>query len=66
MLLIESTPQPNESAQANNILLHSLKIKNFLNFEQLKIKAFAQINLITGDNDSGKTHLLKLLYTLVK
>jgi len=63
MLLIESTP---ESAQANNILLHSLKIKNFLNFEQLKIKAFTQINLITGDNNSGKTHLLKLLYTLAK
>jgi len=42
------------------------QIKNFYSFRKLEINLSAPINLFIGRNDTGKTGLLKLLYSVVK
>ena len=45
--------------------LKSLLIENFVAFAQpLKWTQHASLNVIIGENDTGKTHLLKLLYAM--
>lgn len=46
-------------------VLKSLFIENFVAFQQpLKWTPHASLNVIIGENDTGKTHLLKLLYAI--
>jgi AAA15 family ATPase/GTPase len=42
-------------------MLNSLYIKNYRNLKELSIDSVAQINLINGENNTGKTSLLEAL-----
>jgi len=42
-------------------MLDSLYIKNFRLFKELTIDRLGQVNLIVGQNNSGKTSLLEAL-----
>ena len=44
-----------------NIMLQSLYIKNYRNLKELTIDSLSQINLINGENNTGKTSLLEAL-----
>jgi len=47
-------------------MIKSVNIKNFMAHSNLEVKDIPSINLIVGKNDTGKTGLLKLLYSTVK
>lgn len=45
--------------------LKSLSVENFVAFQnKLEWKNHASLNVIIGENDTGKTHLLKLMYAI--
>ena len=46
-------------------MIKSVSIKNFMAHSELSLKNIPEINIIIGKNDTGKTGLLKLLYTVV-
>jgi hypothetical protein len=46
-------------------MFKSVRIQNFRQFKDLKLENLAQINLITGKNDTGKTSLLEALSLVV-
>jgi len=43
-------------------MLETLQIKNFRLFKELKINRLSSVNLIVGNNNSGKSCLLEALY----
>jgi hypothetical protein len=45
-------------------MFKSVRIQNFRQFKDLKLDNLAQINLITGANNTGKTSLLEALFLL--
>lgn len=45
-------------------MLEKLELTNFTGFEKLEITFSAKINVIIGENGTGKTHLLKAAYAL--
>jgi hypothetical protein len=45
-------------------MLQTLLVKNFSVFEQATL-SFGSLNVLHGDNGAGKTHLLKLLWTVL-
>ena len=47
-------------------MIKDIKINNFQNFDELKINQLSSLNVIIGENDTGKTGLLKLLYASTK
>jgi len=47
-------------------MFSDLLIKNFALFPSLHFRPHGAINVIVGRNDTGKSHLLKLLYCLAK
>jgi AAA15 family ATPase/GTPase len=47
-------------------MIQNILIENFLNFKKFEAPRLASINLLIGDNDTGKTGLLKLLYAVSK
>ncbi|HPU80727.1 hypothetical protein [Accumulibacter sp.] len=45
----------------------SLAVENFVAFhKRLNWEPHASLNVIIGENDTGKTHLLKLLYSMAR
>ena len=46
--------------------IEKLQLKNFGMIEEFKCNRFSNINLIIGENGTGKTFLLKALYSAVK
>lgn len=46
-------------------MLTSLQLSNFRGFEQLELKRLNRVNLIVGDNNTGKTSILEALYLLL-
>ncbi|OAD21570.1 ATP-binding protein [Candidatus Thiomargarita nelsonii] len=46
-------------------MLKSLNINNFTVFAEVKIEFSPGLNVIIGDNATGKTHLLKLGYSVM-
>jgi len=42
----------------------SLVVENFVAFQHKLVWQYASLNVIIGENDTGKTHLLKLLYAM--
>ncbi len=46
-------------------MIQSIRIKNFKNFKDTKIDGFTKLNIITGQNNAGKSNLLEALYCLV-
>ena len=47
-------------------MIQSVEIKNYGPLRKFKFKKFGQINLFIGENGTGKTFLLKALYTAIK
>ena len=45
-------------------MLNNLKIKNLRAITELEIDNFGQVNLITGENNCGKTTILESLFFL--
>ncbi|MFM6407762.1 MAG: AAA family ATPase, partial [Microcystis sp.] len=45
-------------------MITSLELRNFTAFRRLKIAFSPKINVIIGENGTGKTHLLKVAYAL--
>jgi len=45
-------------------MIDKLELNNFTVFSDLSIKFSPKINIIIGENGTGKTHLLKAAYTL--
>ena len=45
-------------------MLNSLAVKNFTVFKQADLQFGQGLNVIVGENSTGKTHLLKLLYAV--
>lgn len=43
-------------------MIKSFEIKNYRQFENAKFENFSNINLFIGENDTGKTTILKFLY----
>ncbi|GAA7342659.1 hypothetical protein MLS210_03590 [Helicobacter pylori] len=46
-------------------MIQSVRIKNFKNFKNTTIDGFTKLNIITGENNAGKSNLLGALYCLV-
>jgi AAA15 family ATPase/GTPase len=46
-------------------MLHEISIHNYRSFKNFQINGLAQVNLIVGSNNSGKTSLLEAIYLLV-
>nr|ACE75533.1 HP1079 [Helicobacter pylori] len=46
-------------------MIQSVRIKNFKTFKDTQIDGFAKLNIITGQNNAGKSNLLEALYYLV-
>ena len=44
------------------MLITSLKIQNFRNYDELKINFNKDVNLFYGDNAQGKTNILEAIY----
>jgi hypothetical protein len=51
-------------SRAGEGMFKSVRIQNFRQFKDLKLDGLAQINLITGKNNTGKTSLLEALFLL--
>jgi hypothetical protein len=43
-----------------------LHLKNFAAFSDFRWSGHGQINVVVGENDTGKSHLLKVLYAIAK
>lgn len=49
-----------------DVKVKSAHLKNFTSFEDVEIDFSPGINVIIGENSTGKTHLLKLVYAIIK
>jgi len=47
-------------------MIKSVTLKNFMSHKELSINNLPSINIIIGKNDTGKTGLLKMLYSTIK
>jgi ABC-type multidrug transport system ATPase subunit len=47
-------------------MLRDLTIKNYRTFKEFSVDGLAQVNLLVGKNNSGKTSLLEAIYLLVR
>lgn len=47
-------------------MIKSVTLENFMGYNKFESKEFASVNVIIGKNDTGKTGLLKLLYSVCK
>ena len=54
----------NKSQIFHRIMLHTLHIKNFTVFSEAQFKFSPGLNVIIGDNGTGKSHLLYLCYAI--
>ncbi len=43
-------------------MIHSVNITNFKCFRELSLSGFGRLNVIVGDNASGKTAFLEAIY----
>ena len=46
--------------------INSVKMKNYGNIRSFECDSFSNINLIIGENATGKTFLLKALYSAIR
>lgn len=50
------------AAAAKRLMVDSITIKNFRSFNEVKIENFSRINILVGENGSGKTALLEAMF----
>jgi hypothetical protein len=53
-----------ETKSELGIMLKSLKIENFRGFESFELKQLGRVNLLVGENNSGKTSILEAIRLL--
>src|SRR5437763_2995480 len=51
-----------QSESAGYTMIQSLEISNYRGFKNLRLKNLSRVNIIVGDNGSGKTALLESLF----
>jgi hypothetical protein len=61
-ILPPRTPSDAERRSAGYRMIESLEIENFRGFERLSIKRLKRVNIVVGDNGTGKSALLEALY----
>ena len=44
------------------MIIHSLKLRNFRNYEEIEILPHPGVNILFGQNGSGKTNLLEAIH----
>jgi len=44
-------------------MLNNLTVKNLTVFPEIQLQFSQNLNVIVGENGTGKTHLLKILYS---
>ena len=47
-------------------MIKKVLIKNFIGHDELIIDQFAPITVIIGENDTGKTGIMKMIYAALK
>lgn len=47
-------------------LIKEIQLEQFSAFEELVLKDLGKINVLIGENDTGKTHLLKTIYAMTR
>jgi len=57
---------PENELESNAISLSKVLISNFVHFDSLELEFSQNINLFIGKNNTGKTSLLRLLYSVCK
>ena len=55
-----------EQKGIDSLIIKSIDLKNFTLFQGCSLEFSSGINIIIGENSTGKTQLLKLLYTLIQ
>jgi len=55
-----------KSSTSQKIFIKNIEISNFIHYEKITTDLSPSINLIVGENDTGKTSLMKLLYATTK
>lgn len=56
----------NEKTGGVNLKIDSLHMENFMVFDSLDTRFSPQINVIFGENSTGKTALIKMIYSVTK
>ncbi len=46
-------------------MIQSVRIKNFKTFKDTAIDGFTKLNIITGENNAGKSNLLEVLWCYI-
>jgi AAA domain, putative AbiEii toxin, Type IV TA system len=59
-------PEPSVSSSQENVFFSFIGVSDFGPFDHFEWNEMAKINVIVGENDTGKSHLLKLMYALAR
>ena len=55
-----------ETSTQDNVFFEDFQIERFAGFRSFEWPRIAKINLVIGPNDTGKSHLLKMLYAIAR
>ena len=59
-------PEPAIASSQDNVFFDFISFLDFGAFREFEWRDMARINVIVGANDSGKSHILKMMYALVR
>jgi energy-coupling factor transporter ATP-binding protein EcfA2 len=62
----EAQAAAEEASTQDNVFFEDIDLRNFAGFQSFTWHNIARINLIIGANDTGKSHLLKMLYAIAR
>jgi len=63
---VAATPEPLVVASQGNVLFSDVGLSNFGPFKGFEWDRLARVNVIVGENDTGKSHLLKAMYAVAR
>ncbi|MEO5728000.1 MAG: ATP-binding protein [Byssovorax sp.] len=61
-----SGPEPAIASSQDNVFFDFIAFHDFAAFRDFEWRDMARINVIVGANDTGKSHVLKMMYALVR